>query len=204
MKFAGASLLALPVCFTAYGVIRFVGRLDGRYGPGLDWQAAHLVNLVGLLLFVLALLALRRAMPRTTAREVAVVATLLGVATTVVQFVVDVLAGLVAADRAGMTEFTRAFTGVPGVRPVFYVVGPPLLYVGLLALTVLLVRAGTLAWWSPALVLVGSGLTIVSLDLIPVAGLCLLAALTPLGRLLGRTEVPVRGAHARRVGGLPY
>ena len=127
MKFAGAGLLALPVCFTAYGVIRFVGRLDGHYGPGPDWQAAHLVNLVG----------------------------------------------------------------------------PPLLHVGLLALTVVLVRAGTLAWWSPALVLVGSALPIVSLDLIPVAGLCLLAALTPVARLLGRSRTPVRGAHARRVGGLP-
>ena len=204
MKFAGASLLALPVCFTAYGVIRFVGRLDGRYGPGPDWQAGHLVNLVGLLLVVPGLLALRRAMPPTAVREVAVVATLLGVVTAVVQFVVDVLAGLVASDRAGMNEFTGRFTDLPGVRPVFYVVGPPLLYVGLLALTVVLVRAGTLAWWSPALVLVGSALTIVSLDLIPVAGLCLLAALTPVARLLGRSRTPVRGAHARRVGGLPY
>jgi hypothetical protein len=55
-------------------------------------------------------------------------------------------------------------------------------------------------------VLVGAGLTIASLDLIPVAGLCLLAALTPLALLSSRprTAVPPRGAHARRVGGTPY
>ncbi len=91
MKFAGAGLLALPLCFTAYGVIRLVGRMDGRYGPGLDWQAGHPVNLVGLLLFVPALLGLRRAVPGTRARlrDAAIVVTLLGVATTTVQFVVD-------------------------------------------------------------------------------------------------------------------
>lgn len=200
MKFAGASLLTLPLCFAAYGVIRLVGRMDGHYGPGLDWQAGHLVNLVGLLLFVPALLGLRRALPRTRGRDAAIVVTLVGVATSVVQFAVDVVAGLIAADRAGMNEVTSRFTGIPGVRPVFYAVGPPLLYVGLLVLLVLLVRAGTVAWWSPALVLVGAVLTIVSLNLIPVAGLCLLVALAPLARLLWHRQAPApvrTGAHAR-------
>jgi hypothetical protein len=206
MKFAGASLLTLPLCLAAYGVIRLVGRMDGRYGPGLDWQAGHLVALLGLLLFVPAVLGLRRALPRLPGRDAAVVVVLLGVATTVVQFVVDVVAGLLAADRAGMNEITGRFTGVPGVRAVFYLVGPPLLYVGLLALTVVLVRARLLAWWSPALVLVGSVLPVVSLDLMPAAGLCLLAALAPVAVWL-RRSVPVppsRAAHSRPVGGRPY
>jgi hypothetical protein len=199
MKFAGAGLLALPLCFAAYGVIRLVGRGDGHYGPGLDWQAGHLVNLVGLLLFVPALLALRRALPPGLGRDAAVVATLLGVVTSAVQFAVDVVAGLLAADRAGMNEITGRFADVPGARLAFFVVGPPLLYVGLLALTVMFARAGGLAWWSPALVLVGSGLPIVSLDLIPVAGVCLLVALAPLARRLTAWVAPpaARGAHAR-------
>jgi hypothetical protein len=206
MKFAGASLLILPACLAAYGVIRLVGRMDGHYGPGLDWQAGHVVALVGLLLFVPGVLGLRRALPRLPGRDAAIVVALVGAATTVVQFAVDVVAGLLAADKAGMNEITRRFTGVPGVRAVFYVVGPPLLYVGLLALTVVLVRAGLLAWWSPALVLVGSALPIASLDLLPVAGLCLLAALAPLALALRRpvSLPPRRGAHARPVGGRPH
>ncbi|PRY38784.1 hypothetical protein [Umezawaea tangerina] len=191
MKSAG--LLALPVCFAAYGVIRWVGRMDGRYGPGPDWQAAHLVNLVGLLLFVPALVALRRSLPRTRGVDAAVVVTLVGVAATVVQFAVDVVAGLLAADKAGMNEISGRFGDLPGAHLVFHVVGPPLLHVGLLALTLVL----RLPWWSPALVLVGSGLAIVSLDLIPLAGACLLVAMLPLARMTrGEVRTP---RHARRV-----
>jgi len=198
MKFAGAGLLALPLCFAAYGAIRLVGRSDGHYGPGLDWTSGHVVNLVGLLLFVPALVALRRALPPGRGRDAAIAVTFVGVVTSAVQFAVDVVAGLVAVDKAGMNEVTGRFMDVPGVRPVFYVVGPPLLHVGLLALTVMFVRAGVLAWWSPALVLVGSALTIVSLDLVPVAGACLLVALAPLARRLTEWLAPVpRGAHAR-------
>lgn len=71
--------------------------------------------------------------------------TLVGVATTVVQFVVDVVAGLMASDKAGVNAITGQFGSVPGARLAFHVVGPPLLYVGLLALSIMLVRAGDCA-----------------------------------------------------------
>ncbi|WNV88135.1 hypothetical protein [Umezawaea sp. Da 62-37] len=193
MKFAGAGLLALPVCFAAYGVVRLIGRVDGRYGPGPDWQAAHVVNLVGLLVFIPALVALWRSLPRTRGRDAAVVVALVGAATTVVQFVVDVVAGLLAADKAGMNEISGRFGDLPGAHLLFYVVGPPLLHLGLLALTILL----RLPWWSPVLVLVGSALTIFSLDLIPVAGACLLVAMIPLARTRDRISPPPR--HAQRM-----
>ncbi|HWS37884.1 MAG TPA: hypothetical protein VN408_34765 [Actinoplanes sp.] len=36
------ALLAAPLAMTAYGITRIIGRLDGHYGPGPDWQLAHL------------------------------------------------------------------------------------------------------------------------------------------------------------------
>ncbi len=78
--------------------------MDGQYGPGLDWQAAHVVNLVGLALFVPAALALRRLLPGGWFRELAVLTTLVGVAASMVQFVVDIVVGQLADDKAGMSR----------------------------------------------------------------------------------------------------
>ncbi|MEU6262251.1 hypothetical protein [Saccharopolyspora shandongensis] len=181
MKFSRACLIAAPLCFAGYGVARLVGRMDGQYGPGLDWQIAHLVNLVGLALFVPAVLGLRRQLPGR-GRTFWTVVTFVGVGTSFVQFVIDVVAGLLASDKAGMSAISAQVSAIPGARIVFYVVGPPLLYVGLLALTILLARANAVAWWCPALILVGSILPVVSLDLIPIGALCVLAALVPLAR----------------------
>ncbi|MEV0703696.1 hypothetical protein AB0I53_38070 [Saccharopolyspora sp. NPDC050389] len=179
MKFSRACLIAAPLCFAGYGVVRLVGRMDGQYGPGLDWQVAHLVNLVGLALFGPAVLGLRRELSGR-GRTFWTVVTLVGVGTSTVQFVIDVVAGLVASDKAGMREISAQVSAIPGARVAFYVVGPPLLYVGLLALTIMLARAKAVAWWSPALILVGASLPIVSLDLVPIGALCALAALAPL------------------------
>ncbi|MEU5845888.1 hypothetical protein [Saccharopolyspora shandongensis] len=181
MKFSRACLIAAPLCFAGYGVVRLVGRMDGQYGPGLDWQIAHLVNLVGLALLVPAVLGLRRQLPGR-GRTFWTVVTFVGVGTSVVQFVIDVVAGLLASDKAGMSAISAQVSTIPGARIVFYVVGPPLLYVGLLALTIMLARAKAVGWWCPALILVGSILPIGSLDLIPIGALCVLAALVPLAR----------------------
>ncbi|MFI0468061.1 hypothetical protein ACH347_28605 [Saccharopolyspora sp. 5N102] len=179
MTFSRACLIAAPLCFAGYGVVRLVGRMDGQYGPGLDWQVAHLVNLVGLALFVPAVLGLRRELA-TRGRTFWTVVTSVGVGTSVVQFAIDVAAGLLATDRAGMRAISAEVSAIPGARVVFYVVGPPLLYVGLLALAIMLARAKVVAWWCPTLILAGSMLPVVSLDLIPVGALCVLAALAPL------------------------
>ncbi|MGH3712270.1 MAG: hypothetical protein ACRDT4_02240 [Micromonosporaceae bacterium] len=180
MKSTQVFLIAAPLCFFGYGVIRFAGRLDHVYGPGLDWQAAHLVNLVGLVLFVPAVFGLRRMLPAGWGREAAVALTLIGVATSIVQFVADIVFGLLADDKAGMRELSGQFSSVPGVRLTFYTVGPPLMYVGIVALVVMLARIGKLPWWSTAVVTAGVVLPLITLDLIPVAALCFLAGLAPL------------------------
>lgn len=188
MKIAKLAAVAAPLLMLAYGIIRLVGRMDGVYGPGLDWQAAHLANLAGLILFVPLVLAIRRLLAPGWVREVVVVVSLVGAATSIVQFVADIVEGLLAADKAGMRELSAQFHSVPGVDLAFYQVGPQLLYIGMIALTAMLARERTLPWWSVAVVLVSSLLPLATLNLIPVSAAGYLVALVPLWRPLERQE----------------
>lgn len=185
MQIARFAAVAAPLLMLAYGVIRLVGRMDGVYGPGLDWQAAHLANLAGLVLFVFLVLGIRRLLPRGVGRETVVAFTLVGAGASIVQFVVDIAWGLLAADKAGMRELSRQFRALPGVDLAFYQVGPQLLYVGVVALTGMLAYRRLLPWWSVGLVLVSSLLPVATLDLLPVAAAGYLVALLPLRRRLG-------------------
>jgi hypothetical protein len=180
MTITKASLIGAPVCFFGYGVLRLLGKMDGRYGPGPDWQAAHIVFLVGLGLFVPAVLALGRALPDTRLRRITVVGTLVGVAASLAQIGIDIVAGALAQDKAGMNSITDRVGALPGAQLAFYQVGPQLMYVGLVVLAVLLARARVMPWWRAGLVLVGVVLPAVSLDLLPIGAIGLLIALTPI------------------------
>ncbi|QFY05380.1 hypothetical protein GBF35_00595 [Nonomuraea phyllanthi] len=188
MKIAKLAAVAAPLLMLAYGIIRLVGRMDGVYGPGLDWQAAHLANLAGLILFVPLVLAIRRLLAPGWVREAVVVVSLVGAATSIVQFVADIVEGLLAADKAGMRELSAQFHSMPGVDLAFYQVGPQLLYIGMIALTAMLARERTLPWWSVAVVLVSSLLPLATLNLIPVSAAGYLVALVPLWRPLERQD----------------
>ena len=172
-------LIAAPMLIATYGVLRLLGRADGQYGPGLDWQLAHLAGLAGMVLFAPAVLTLGRLLPRTPWRAVAVGVTLVGLACAVVQFGADIVEGLMAADKAELKALSHQFTSVPGVTPAFYAVGPQLFFVGLLALTVLLAAAKRVPWRTPVLTLIAVTLPPLTLDLLPLTGLLLLAALWP-------------------------
>ncbi|MEJ3744436.1 hypothetical protein WEI85_14210 [Actinomycetes bacterium KLBMP 9797] len=174
-----ATLAAAPLLISLYGVLRLIGKADDQYGPGLDWQAAHLAGLAGMVLFVPVTLLLGRLLPRTPWRAVAVGLTLVGLVCTMVQFGADIVEGLMAADRAEMSDLSQQFRDVPGVDLAFYAVGPQLFFVGLLVLAVLLAVARRLPWWSPVLMLVGIALPLVTLDFIPLTGLLLAGALWP-------------------------
>src|SRR5690349_15387665 len=118
MKFTATCLVAAPLCVAGYGIARLIGKMDGQYGPGLDWEIAHILNLAGLVLFVPAVVGMRRLLPRTGGRELWAAVTLVGVVTMFVQFVVDIVAGL-APDKAGMTAIGDGFGSVPGAQFVF-------------------------------------------------------------------------------------
>lgn len=173
-------LVAAPLCLFTYGVLRWIGRLAQPYGPGPAWQVAHTAALTGIVLFVPAVIGLRRLLPTGPLREITVAGTVLGLAAIAVQFTVDIGAATGAADHAALVARTAAVTSVPGVRLAAYQLGPVLGYAGLVALAVLLVLAGRLRWWSVVLVLAGSVLPAVNLDLIAVGAVCLLAGFGPL------------------------
>lgn len=173
------SIVIAPLLVGAYGVARLIGRHDGQYGPGLDWQVAHLFGLAGMFLFVPAVLLLRRRLPATRWRGAAVVVTLVGLAATIVQFGADVIEAAMAADKAEQSSLSDRFTDIPGVTPLFYTVVPQLFFVGLIALAVLLAVARRLPWWSPVLIAVAVLLPAVTLNLLPEAGLGIAVALLP-------------------------
>lgn len=167
-----------------YGVSRLIGRMDGQYGPGLDWQLAHFAMVAGLLLLIPAVLGLGRELRDVPGRNVAVVATFIGIFASLVQFGVDIVAGLLAADKADLSRLTSHVTGLPGFEFFFYQFGPQLMYLGLVVLTAMLAWARKLPWWSPVLVFVGVLLPALTLNLLPVAAACLFVAYLPPARKL--------------------
>ncbi|MFG2903639.1 hypothetical protein ACGF13_01015 [Kitasatospora sp. NPDC048286] len=180
------AVVGAPALMALYGGIRLV---PGSRAPGPGWTAGHAAMFAGLLLFVPVLLALyRRLAPRGTAGRVgagaALGAAFAGLLCSLAQIGVDLVVGLVAADKAEQSRLFDRVQGVPGVLPAVYQVGPLLFYVGLLALLTAAAagRSRALPWWSPALVLLGTLATGVDLALIPLAAACYLLALAPLAR----------------------
>ncbi|WP_424861854.1 hypothetical protein [Streptomyces sp. MMS24-I29] len=190
IPFVGAALVAGPVLMAAYGVVRLVGRGLDDYGPGVWWSAAHLLFLAGGLAFVPVFLGLWRAAGVRGGRGVAVGAAALiglaGAAAVAVQAGIDLVVGFLAADEDAMSELFERVQDVPGVVPLVYTVVPMLFWLGLLALVALLAlfRRDLVPGRTPPLVLVATVLMAVSLDLLPVGGLCLGLALLPVRRAL--------------------
>ncbi|MEV0244979.1 hypothetical protein AB0H76_00155 [Nocardia sp. NPDC050712] len=191
MKLPGLLLLSAPLCIAGYGVIRLAGRVDGEYGPGPDWQAAHLFGLLGMVLFVPVVLNLGRELPPSRWRDATLVLTLAGLAAGIVQFLADISFSALAANKADMSRLSDQFSELPGVRPLVYTVVPPLFFLGLVVLTVMLAARRQLPKWSPPLVLVGVLLGAVDLNFLPLTGAAILVALLPLAEpnVLGRVRL---------------
>ncbi|MFC5922993.1 hypothetical protein [Micromonospora vulcania] len=185
MKRAAFFVIAGPVCIVAYGLVRLWGKSDDVYGPGFDWQAAHLIGLAGMVFFVPAVLALARLLPPSRWRNGVVVLTLVGLAATMVQIGADIVEGLLAADRPEMSALSADFKDIPGVEIAFYDVVPQFFFLGLVVLAGMLAARRRLPWWSVPLLLIGIVLPVATLDLLPLSGLCMLVALAPALPALG-------------------
>ncbi|MCP2324370.1 hypothetical protein HDA40_002877 [Hamadaea flava] len=179
MSFVKPSFVAAPLFLALYGVLRLIGKADGVYGPGWDWQAAHFAGIIGLVLFAPVVLALGRMLRPSWWRTTIVGVTLVGLVASVVQFGADIVEGFMAADKPEMSSLSDSFSSIPGVTIAFYSVGPQLFFLGLIVLAVAAAIARKLPWWSAVLVIVGILLPPVTLDLMPIAGLCLAAAFAP-------------------------
>jgi hypothetical protein len=180
MNLAKSSFIAAPLFLALYGIVRLVGKADGAYGPGWDWQLAHVAAVVGMLLFVPVVVQLGSLLRPSWWRGTLVGVSLAGLVAAIVQFGADIVIGLQAADKAEMGSLSDRFSAVPGVEVAVYAVGPQLFFVGLTLLAIAAAAARKLPWWSALLVVIGVALPPVSLNLLPVAGLCLAAAFFPL------------------------
>jgi len=171
--------IAAPLCLAGYGVVRVIGRSGGQYGPGWSWQAAHLLALAGIVLFGPVVIGLGRRLPRRPWATGIVAVTLIGLVAAAVQFGADILNGLLADDPAELKARAHEFSEPAWVSLAFYSVGPQLFFVGLSVLTVALAANRRTPWWSPVLATVSVLLPLVTLNLLPLAGLGLLVALLP-------------------------
>ncbi|RSM56694.1 hypothetical protein DMB66_33120 [Actinoplanes sp. ATCC 53533] len=176
------AVIAAPTLTVAYGLIRLLDGLDGAHGPGLLWTVGHLAFFAALILFVRVLLTARRMAGGGAVATAAAVAGVAGVCCGLVQIGIDIVVGVVAADRAAMGRMFSDVQEVPGVAFVVYGPGPALFYLGLIALVGHLAAVRTVPVWAPVLLVLGVGVTLAGLDLLPLGGLLMLAALAPLAR----------------------
>jgi len=147
--------LAAPLWLTGWAVMR----AGGNRGANLGWAVAHSIWIIAFGLFGAASVALfRRAVAgghRRAAARGALAVALVGTVAMVGQMGCDLTVGLLSADRAEMSRRYDSLFAVPGVQPVLFQVGPALLFVGLLALTVLARLAHRLSVTALVLVVVG-------------------------------------------------
>ena len=187
---------AAPALLAGYGLVRMSG--EAARSPGVLWTTGHLLLLASLALFVPVVLGLRRRTAHPGAASAAAAVALLGIAAGIVQAAIDLEVGLRAQDRAGMDALFLAVKAHPGVTPAVYTVGPLLFYIGLLALLVtraLARPAKAGRWLPPVLVLAGTAVMALSLDLMALGALCYWLALAPIPGLKGLAEVPRSEQH---------
>ncbi|MBT2458013.1 hypothetical protein [Streptomyces sp. ISL-86] len=186
------SFVAAPVLLIAYGSVRLL--VEGSKEPGAAWTTGHLAFLLGVLFFGVACEGLRRmaaASGGPVRRRVAragMVAGLVGAAAAATQAVIDLYAGLQAADKPEMREIFAQVQDAPGVMPAVYTVGPAFLYLGMI--TLLAALKGRDAVRSLALFVLGTATIVTNLDLMPLGGLCYLLAFAPLRRRATDLRVP--------------
>lgn len=176
------AFLAAPALTVVYGLLRLADGLDGARGPGFLWTAGHLAFLAALVLFVPVLLAARRMAGGGPIATTSAVVGIVGVLCAMAQFTIDIVVGLAADDQAAMRQMFGDVQDVPGVSLVVYGPGPGLFYLGLIALAVHLAVIRAAAAWTPVAIILAVGLAMAELDLLPLAGLLMLAALAPLTR----------------------
>lgn len=186
---AGMAMIAAPVFLLLYGLM---GLLGGEPGPGIGWTMGHLLFLVGMLLYVLVVAELRRQAHTTGwriwAANVTTAIAWLGLAAFLVQIFLDLTVGLQSANRAAMSAAFDRVQAIPGVELTVYILGPILFSVAMVVFAALLAVGRRIAVASAVLISMGSLLPAISVGLIPVAAICVLAGLAPLGVRLLRTD----------------
>jgi hypothetical protein len=176
------AFVAAPALTVAYGLLRLADGIDGEHGPGFLWTAGHLAFVAALLLFVHVMLAVRRMAGGGALATTAAAVGVIGVICAVAQFGIDIVVGIAADDKAEMRQMFADVQDVPGVATAVYGPGPALFYLGLIALVIRLAVVRAAPVWTPVAMVLAVGVALAGLDLLPLAGLLMLAALAPLAR----------------------
>ncbi|SCG40262.1 hypothetical protein [Micromonospora inositola] len=167
-----AALSASMLLF-GYGVLRLLDGLDGyRDKSGWPWMTGHTLFLLGIVLFGVFIVELRRLLLATSPRQ----RLLTEVAT---------VAGLVGAAAFGWVILGDLFPRFADAVPppdVVLIGGPALFQLGLLTLLVRVAVGRLLPVWAPVLVLVGFVAIAVDLDLLPVGAALVFGGLLQIRR----------------------
>lgn len=185
-----SAFITAPLLTLAYGVIRIIDGLDGERGPGIAWTVGHLAFIAALAMFVVTFLQMRKLAGRNLLATASAVAGIVGIASLVAQFTIDIVIGFMAADRAGMGVLFDQVQSIPGVSAVVYDAVPFLFYVGQLAIVIQLAVMRRVKVWTPVLVLVDLALPMIDKDLIPLGAIFLLISFLPMAGLSRRTALP--------------
>jgi len=158
LRTAGPVIAAPALWLVAWAVMR----LGGHNGPGAGWTAAHALWLLGFALvpaWIAMLFRLADDGRRSVPVIVAAAVTAAGALAFAGQMAIDLVAGLVAEDGADLDRLSGRVADLPGVHLFCYVLAPPMMLLGLVALATSAAVRGRLSWPVPALLLVGAVLT---------------------------------------------
>jgi hypothetical protein len=163
-RFTATCLLLAPIGI----LLGWTGmRLGGGGGAEPLWTIAHLLWLPSYAALAIGFAGIPRLIrpPRPGGRILAgfgLAMTAIGGLAVTAQMIIDLVVGFATTDRDGMSDMFDAIQAAPGVEPAVYAVGPSLLFVGMMILTVQAAASGRL----PALaaVLVSAAVVISGLE----------------------------------------
>ncbi|WP_433831476.1 hypothetical protein ACQP2E_13620 [Actinoplanes sp. CA-015351] len=169
--------IAAPALLFGYGVLRFFDdaagdraagdRASGDGGSGLAWDAGHLAFFAAMVVFGVLAVAIRPAVPQWAHR----VGT---VAAATALFGIGCFLWVITGD---LSDNFREAAPLPDVLRTG---GAALFPLGMLVLLGLMVAVRRMPVWSPLLFGAGIAAITVNLDMLPIASLIILAALSPL------------------------
>ncbi|MBB2946775.1 hypothetical protein FB565_006543 [Actinoplanes lutulentus] len=159
--------IAAPALMFGYGVLRFFDGADGDRGNGLAWDAGHLAFFAAMVVFGVLAVAIRPAVPQWAHRVGSVAAA-------------TALVGIGCFLWVITGDLSDSFREAAPLPDVLRTGGSALFPLGMLVLLGLMVAVRRMPVWSPLLFGAGIAAITVNLDMLPIASLIILAALSPL------------------------
>ncbi len=153
-KAAGICLIAASLGLLLGWIVLM---LRTEQGPNLGWFLSHILLLIGAILFIPAILGLRNLAEKAASptSKIGAGLAMLGAATLVGQFIIDLVIGFVSSTPTEMSALLNQISSTPGVAQVFYLVGPIAFYGALIFLVITLSQRKRIPYWVGALLVVG-------------------------------------------------